>query len=127
MANSSGGDADDPKQKHGNGFDHSRQQHAAGVMRFSYRNGNEPPRSVEPDEHTRGNGSVPAVAGSYNPYYDDAASDDWQSSSSPSSTRQMLGGFADDDHQGNHGSSRSAAGRRRRLAPVAFVKKIDWA
>lgn len=96
-------------------------------MRFSYRNGNEPPRSVEPDEHTRGNGSVPAVAGSYNPYYDDAASDDWQSSSSPSSTRQMLGGFADDDHQGNHGSSRSAAGRRRRLAPVAFVKKIDWA
>lgn len=96
-------------------------------MKFSYYdNRNEPPRSVELDEHMMENGSISAAAGSYKQYYDDAASDDWQSSS-PSSTRQMLGGGFADDHQGNNGSSRSAAGRRRRLAPVAIVKKIDWA
>ncbi|CAN6336858.1 unnamed protein product [Urochloa humidicola] len=120
MANSSGGDAGDPRHKHGNGVDGSRQQHAAGMVFSYYDKRNEPPHSVEFDEqHTMENGSA------HMQYYDDAASDDWQSSSPPS-TRQMLGEHVDDDRQGNNRRPPRPAGSRRLAAPVAFVKKIDW-
>ncbi|CAL4901879.1 unnamed protein product [Urochloa decumbens] len=123
MANSSGGDAGDPRQKHDNGFHRLRQEHAAGMM-FSYNDKrNEPPHSVGFNEqHMMENGSA------YRQYYDDAASsDDWQSSSPPS-TREMLGGHVDDDQQGNNNRRppRPAGSSRRLVAPVAFVKKIDW-
>ncbi|CAN6327339.1 unnamed protein product [Urochloa humidicola] len=134
MANSSGGDAGDPRQKHGNGVDRSHQhQHAAGMVFSRHDKRNEPPHPVEFDEqHVMENGSA------YRQYYDDTASEEWQSSSPPSaseewqsssppSTRQMLGGHVDDDRQGNNRRPPRPAGASRRLAaPVAFVKKIDW-
>nr|TKW25986.1 hypothetical protein SEVIR_3G156675v2 [Setaria viridis]TKW25992.1 hypothetical protein SEVIR_3G156901v2 [Setaria viridis] len=59
------GDAADPKLKIGDGVDHSRQQHAAG-MRLNYYNRDEPPCSFE-FEHIQ-NGSVSADP--YKQYYD---------------------------------------------------------
>ncbi|RCV23844.1 hypothetical protein SETIT_5G037300v2 [Setaria italica] len=90
-----GGDADgDPKQKLGDGVDHSRQQHAAG-MRLNYYNRDGPPHSFAAYAEWQ------YYADRYKQYYD-AASDDWQSNSS-SSTCQMLGG------QHRNGSSSSAS------------------